>query len=1448
MGPSPLQIAAADPGGLIDTERIEQPVSNNNYSQNGINLIQQYGSLGWKLLELHPRTKSPVGDEWQKRDGLSIQTAQSLLKHKIPVGVQMGAVSGWLACVDCDSEESKIMAPMFLPGTLTSGRNGIPSHYLYISEGLDYHGFKDLDHSEILCIKAAGRGQGHQIVIPPSPHPDGSFYEWFPDEFDPHKIAKIDAEELATRAKHLAAASLVAAHMGEKGRHEFSLALAGHLIRRGLDRGTVIMLLRAAWTCKGAHPKALADLSRNVQDTYAKIQRNEPATGYTRLEELVEGLPKALDKILGLRKTRPSATQDTSQIVETMKEAGPIKVLADAITEGEHFARDIADRLYRFQGGSYRRHAERFVRRRAKECLEEWELTKIWSTRLGNEVVEYIIVDAPELWEKPPLEEVNVRNGIFDVTAGELRAHDPSFLSPVQIPVAYDPVAECPAWEKFIAEVFPEDAADLAFELAADLITPERSVQKALLFLGEGSNGKSTFLTALTTFIGTPNTAGASLHKLENNRFAASRLVGKLANICPDLPSAHLDGTSTFKAITGGDEVHTEIKYKDSFEFRPFCRLIFSANHVPRSADSSHAFFRRWLVVPFDRTFEPGEEIRREILDARLANPRELSGVLNKALEVLPRLRRDGFTELERMLEAWEEFRAMTDPVSTWLDTATVTLPNAMVAKSALARAYNKHREDQGQAGMTPNEFGRALKRARPNLEEAQRTVNGVPKVQVWLGIGLIDPDDDPPDPGRQEPSGSPHSLHSLDSTIVTTSEDIKNPNVDAAIGTTVMERSESSESGELYEHVTTAKAIENVLESLLKAGSMPIGLDVETTGLSPRAARIRLIQISVGAKTFVVDADLVDVGPIVEALADVPTLVAHNASFEYGFVYAKYGVALDNLRDTYLLARLVAAGDMRIDCSLAAVVERELSVTLDKEPQTSDWSGRLTKAQLEYAARDASILVPLYESLSKKVAESSQQLVAEIEQAALPAVARMSLEGLPVDRQGWDEYAADVVRRREGLAEWMRDAEWMPKRDPTPQRWALQGPDCLAMLHAAGVEAKGTTAKQLEPFTDHELVEAILTYRKVKGEEKDKARELVYRLASPKPPMEALPWNFGSTQQVLEIASQILGFKLPDTSESTLLRYVERHQFFRALLKYRKLSKQASTYGSEWFKNAFDEHTGRLYPGWKQIGTSTGRFSCSSPNVQNIPLEGPYRSFFRASEGRIFVDVDYSQIEVRIYAKMVGEKALLETFERGGDVYRATAARLMGVSPSKVTKTQRQKAKAIMLGLLYGLSAQGLPHYAFTNYGVEIPPREAKDLISRFFRLYPKIAADHRKAAQQLAEKGSVDRVTLVGRRRDRITVRNEAINAPIQGTAADGLKAAMGKVHEALGSVRDAFIVGAFHDELLIECNEAEGEEVKEIVEMAMIEAMDTIVNSTTPHVAITVDGAVVPAWTKD
>jgi P4 family phage/plasmid primase-like protien len=1424
-------------------------VSTKDSNLNGAHLIRQYADLGWKLLRLHPETKKPVGNAWQKKDGLTADYAIALLGRKIPLGVQVGKVSGWLCSVDCDSSEAKTLAPMFLPETLTKGRLGLPSNYVYISKGLNYQGHKDLDMSEILCVKAAARGQGHQIVLPPSRHPDGSFYEWTPHEFDPKRIAKVEADDLAQRARYLATASLIAAHLKEKGRHEYSLALAGHLLRRGVEKGVVITLLRAAWTCKGAPPKALADLVTNVNSTDEKIQRGEPTTGATRLHELVEGLPRHLDRCLDLRAYQGGG--NTASSLGSWDDAGPIKVLADAITEKEHFARDLGDRLYRFSDGCYRQYAERYIRRKVKEHLEGWGKTKKWSAHLANEVCEYILADAPELWERPPLDEVNLANGILNLGTAVLREHDPRFLSPAQIPVVFDPAAKCPAWDKFVSEVFPEDARELAFELAADLMTPTRSAQQAVLFLGEGSNGKSTYLRALTSFIGSPNASGVSLHKLEADKFATSRLMGKLANICPDLPSTHLAETSVFKAITGGDDLHGEYKYRDSFEFRPYCRLVFSANHVPRSSDASHAFFRRWLVVPFDRTFEPDEQVPRETLDARLSDPEELSGVLNKALEVLPRLKRQGFTESQSMRDAWEEFKAMTDPVSVWLENNTISSPNAMVPKARLWKAYNEHCDDEGRAGLSSKAFSLALKRCRPNLDEAQRTVNGKPKVQVWVGIGLKDPDDEPPEEGE---SPSPGSLGSPGSTIVTSqrARDLE-PDQDSKL--TIVQSSESSESSDFFTYVVTDDGVDEVVEHLrphlrdLPADTL-VGFDLETGGLDPRHDEIRLLQIYANGRTFVLDAREVDARPVVETLVKVPGLVAHNATFEFAFVFEKYSVELDNMLDTYLMARLASCGDMSVDCSLGAVVERELGIRLDKEMQVSDWGGELSERQLEYAAMDARVLPDLYDKLLSRIAETEQQEVDLIEHKALPAVSRMTLAGLPVDKEAWDAHAADVARRRDGLAEWMREQPWMPERTPTPARWALQGPDCLAMLHAAGVEAKGTTTKELKDFTDNALVVALLHYRKAKGEERDKARERLHELAPPKPPSPPLPWNFGSPAQVLEISSRILGFKVRDTSESSLLRYVNRHPFFRAMLRYRKFSKQASTYGSEWFKDAYAETTGRLYPNWHQIGTSTGRFSCSSPNVQNIPLEGPYRSFFRAPEGRTFVDVDYSQIEVRVYAKMLEERALLETFEKGGDVYTATAARLMRVSPSKVTKTQRQKSKAIVLGLLYGLSARGLPKYAFQNYGVEISPHEAEKLISRFFELYPNIARDHRKAARELDENSHVDRVTLTGRRRDGITVRNEAINMPIQGTAADGLKAAMGRVYARLHEtqVEDAYIVGVFHDELLVECPEPHAEEVREMVEAEMIRAMNGVINTGKPHVPIVVEGSTTPAWMKD
>jgi putative DNA primase/helicase len=269
-------------------------------------------------------------------------------------------------------------------------------------------------------------------------------------------------------------------------------------------------------------------------------------------------------------------------------------------------------------------------------------------------------------------------------------------------------------------------------------MTADTSIQKAILLEGEGGNGKSTFLRAVIAFLGRHNVASLSLQKLEADRFAAARLVGKLANICPDLPSEHLTGTSMFKAITGGDIITAEYRYHDSFEFIPFARLVFSANHLPRSSDGSPAFFDRWIVIPFRQSFRgTTEEIPRGVLDARLADPQELSGVLNKALAVLPRLREKGFTVSASMRQAAEEFRQTTDPLAVWLDRNTVEHQDAMISKDALVQAYNADGDRAGRPRVSSNGFGRALRRLRPRLEEAQRTWEGRPQVWVWLGLGL---------------------------------------------------------------------------------------------------------------------------------------------------------------------------------------------------------------------------------------------------------------------------------------------------------------------------------------------------------------------------------------------------------------------------------------------------------------------------------------------------------------------------------------------------------------------------------------------------------------------------------------------------------------------------------------------------------------------------------------
>ena len=368
---------------------------------------------------------------------------------------------------------------------------------------------------------------------------------------------------------------------------------------------------------------------------------------------------------------------------------------------GEHLRAEApvatgGEELHVYRGGAYRPGGDAHLRRRISELLGEK-----WRRPHADETVAFLRDSSPRLLECPPLDRVNCTNGVLDLDTGKLEPHDPDFLTPVQIAAAFDPDATCPAIDAFIAEVLDAEVRRIFYELAGYLVAPDNRLQVAIMFLGGGANGKSTALGVQEALLGSPNVAAVPLHKLDEDRFATADLYGKLASIFADLDARALRSSSMFKAITGGDAVQAERKFRPAFTFRPYARLLFSANEPPPTPDSSEAFFRRWLILPFDRSFAAGDA-DRDLL-ARLTTPTELSGLLNRALAELPALRSRGhFSASAVTSEAAAGFRISSDSAAGFIDDCCRIVSDGRVAKPALYRAYKDWCEENGRRRSPP--------------------------------------------------------------------------------------------------------------------------------------------------------------------------------------------------------------------------------------------------------------------------------------------------------------------------------------------------------------------------------------------------------------------------------------------------------------------------------------------------------------------------------------------------------------------------------------------------------------------------------------------------------------------------------------------------------------------------------------------------------------------------
>ena len=297
-----------------------------------------------------------------------------------------------------------------------------------------------------------------------------------------------------------------------------------------------------------------------------------------------------------------------------------------------------------------------------------------------------------------------------------------------------------------------------------------------------------------------------------------------------------------------------------------------------------------------------------------------------------------------------------------------------------------------------------------------------------------------------------------------------------------------------------------------------------------------------------------------------------------------------------------------------------------------------------------------------------------------------------------------------------------------------------------------------------------------------------------------------------------------PSTNEEALEAIADNHPLPRLILEYRGLAKLRSTY-TEKLAEIVNPRTGRVHTSYHQGAVATGRISSNDPNLQNIPVrteEGRrIRQAFIAPEGWLVMAADYSQIELRIMAHLSGDEGLVRAFQEGGDIHRATAAEVFGLEPDAVTNNQRRAAKAINFGLMYGMSAFGLARQLGVDRG------EASDYMARYFSRYPGVHAFMEATRERAHREGYVE--TLFGRRLylENLSARNQAlragaeraaVNAPMQGTAADIIKRAMISVAAWLKGRDDAHMLMQVHDELVFEVRADAIDEVREAVRQRM------------------------------
>ena len=599
--------------------------------------------------------------------------------------------------------------------------------------------------------------------------------------------------------------------------------------------------------------------------------------------------------------------------------------------------------------------------------------------------------------------------------------------------------------------------------------------------------------------------------------------------------------------------------------------------------------------------------------------------------------------------------------------------------------------------------------------------------------------------------------------------------------------------------------------------GADLISMDIECTGLDIFNDKIITIQVKIAEDIYIIDVRKVNITKFLQLIKDIP-VVLHNAKFDLKFIKFNYYIEFSKIHDTMLCEALILNGIGNKFNSLSSLVNKYKGISLEKEVRESfinNYEIVLSEDILRYCALDVLYLEDIKTRQLEIINSQGQSKVLDLEMDLINVLIEMEIEGFPISKELWIEIARENEIRLEEIKKSL--VEFFAER-----LLNLNGINKLSAYDLAVLLSIPVKTKKLEKELREIPAESSLTFI-------------------------SNSINFASAKQVKRILEVLSGVTLEDTNEKTLIQHKNIPEIAK-LLEFREFAKKVSTYGENYLAHV-NPQTGRIHCEILQVASDSGRMSAAKPNLLQVPREGRYRESFVAPPGWKYLDVDFSQEELRLFGAVTKEPKFIEAYKNGIDMHKLTASLIYNVSIEEVTKEQRQIAKSLNFACIYGTTEYGLAY----NFQMDI--EEARELLYNFWKGYSTAKAFSDRFNQLIWE--NCFSITLLKRKRFfekktlfadikeasryKSRVFRELGNHLVQGTGADILKASLIRIKRENPFGNSLKIVLPVHDEIICLARDEVAEEALEFVKRIMKEEEQKFLG----EIPAEVDGKISTHW---